>query len=124
PVGAALTWVKGAARLLGGPARAPLLILLGEQDPIALDHPRKLAWVGLQSVILAGLYLCALVGAVTAARQRRWPQLGVLGALIAYFLLVSSGTESFSRFRVPMVPYLAVLGGCGAATVWARVARR
>ncbi|MDQ3974569.1 MAG: glycosyltransferase family 39 protein [Actinomycetota bacterium] len=124
PAGAAVTWVKGAGRMLFGPARAPLLILLGEQDPVALDSPRKVAWVALQWAILAVLYACALAGAVIAVRRRRWAALAVLGALIAYFVLVSSGTEAFSRFRVPMVPYVAALGGCGAASVAARFARR
>jgi len=42
-------------------------------------------------------------------------------AFIAYFVLVS-GPEAYARFRVPLMPFLAILGGLGIeqVVVWIR----
>jgi hypothetical protein len=42
-------------------------------------------------------------------------------AFVAYFVLVS-GPEAYARFRVPVMPFLAMLGGLGIeqVVVWIR----
>jgi hypothetical protein len=38
--------------------------------------------------------------------------------MIFYFIIISAGGETYSRFRVPVVPYFAVLAGVGYAWVF------
>jgi hypothetical protein len=68
------------------------------------------------------LYPAAAVGLLAACRdpdRRRAALIPV--AFIAYFVLVS-GPEAYPRFRVPMMPFLAMLGGLGVeqVVVWIR----
>lgn len=63
---------------------------------------------------LAGLYLFAAAGLVRAGR-RRFPCLGVWClSVFLLLILVAAGPEAYSRFRVPLMPFLAV----GAALLW------
>jgi 4-amino-4-deoxy-L-arabinose transferase-like glycosyltransferase len=70
--------------------------------------PRILA-VG-QLVLLYGL---AIIGLVTGFREpRSRAPLALALALILYFL-VMSGPEAYARFRVPMMPFVALLSALG-----------
>jgi hypothetical protein len=63
---------------------------------------------------LAGLYLFAATGLVRAER-RGFPCLGVWClSVFLLLILVAAGPEAYSRFRVPVMPFLAV----GAALLW------
>lgn len=65
------------------------------------------------SVQLWLMYPAALIGLLAASRdaERRRAALIPL-TLIAYFILVS-GPEAYARFRVPAMPFLAILSGFG-----------
>jgi hypothetical protein len=68
------------------------------------------------------LYPAAAIGLFAAWRdpdRRRAALIPV--AFIAYFVLVS-GPEAYARFRVPVMPFLAMLGGVGIeqVVVWIR----
>jgi CHASE2 domain-containing sensor protein len=50
----------------------------------------------------------------------------ILAFTVLYFLLISAGAEAYSRFRVPVMPMVALLVGGGAAMVvelWTHSAR-
>jgi hypothetical protein len=70
-----------------------------------------LAW---STLLLAAVYVCGLVGAFELARGRRWAALALLALLVAYFVGLAAGAEANSRFRLPAMPFLAVLAGYGA----------
>jgi len=53
--------------------------------------------------------------------QKYWP-LVLLLTLIGYFTFLSAGPEAFSRFRVPIMPYIALLGSYGLVTYLSRKA--
>ena len=96
-------------------------ILMMQSDPTEL--PRVLGLrEGSQAFRAAGaaaslqlwmMYPAAILGLAVAARDgdRRRAALVPL-TLIAYFVLVS-GPEAYSRFRVPVMPFVAILSGFG-----------
>jgi hypothetical protein len=65
------------------------------------------------------LYPAVALGLIVACRdpERRRAAL-IPVAFIAYFVLVS-GPEAYARFRVPVMPFLAMLGGRGMEQVGA-----
>ena len=63
------------------------------------------------------LYSAAAIGLLAAWRdpdRRRAALIPV--AFIAYFRSSSPGPEAYARFRVPVMPFLAMLGGVGASS--------
>jgi 4-amino-4-deoxy-L-arabinose transferase-like glycosyltransferase len=81
--------------------------MFGGESPVrrALDSITRLQ--------LWFVYPAALVGFVAAASNaERRRALLVPATFIAYFVLVS-GPEAYSRFRVPAMPFVAMLGGVG-----------
>ena len=76
------------------------------------------------SVQLWIIYPAAAIGLLAAWRdpdRRRAALIPV--AFIAYFVLVS-GPEAYARFRVPVMPFLAILGGLGIEQVGAWIRER
>jgi hypothetical protein len=68
----------------------------------------------------AALLVSALIGAYALRRE----ELGLLVVLtVAYFILISAGGESESRFRVPVVPQYAILAAAGVDVVRRGAAR-
>jgi 4-amino-4-deoxy-L-arabinose transferase-like glycosyltransferase len=92
--------------------------LLGLHD----GSPARRALDVAASLQLWILYPAAVIGVLWAMRdaERRRAMLIPL-SFIAYFFLVS-GPEAYARFRVPVMPFLAVLGGAGfeQVLVWIR----
>jgi hypothetical protein len=68
--------------------------------------------VGFQLMWLLVCYGLALAGAACGL-LRRTPIVWLSGLMILYFLLVSGGPEAYARFRVPIVPFVAILAGIG-----------
>ena len=69
----------------------------------------------------AALFVFAVIGAIVLRRH----DLGILIILtVAYFLLISAGGESESRFRVPVVPQYAILAAAGIESVRRGAARQ
>ena len=68
----------------------------------------------LWSTSLLGLmYAATVIGVFHLVRERRWTTLVLLLIVIAYFFALSAGPEANSRFRIPIVPFFAVLAGVG-----------
>jgi 4-amino-4-deoxy-L-arabinose transferase-like glycosyltransferase len=138
PVLALRTSAMGLARMVLVPGETDLMQFLG--FPVSETGPaRDLAgmplsqwrvkWLGrfpvhlvfflVGAAYLVVLYGAALVGMVVAVRSRG-PQLRVHALLVMvllYFALVSAGPEAYPRFRVPVIPLIAIYAGAGLAWV-------
>jgi 4-amino-4-deoxy-L-arabinose transferase-like glycosyltransferase len=114
PVGALRAAGKGAARTLLGPGRASLAKLLGEPRGGEAWARGSRLLVAAATAALGVEVLAALLGLIGLARERAWRAVLFALAIPAYLLALSAGPEAYARFRVPMVPFLALLAG-GAA---------
>jgi hypothetical protein len=110
PAGAVISTGKGLAKVVLGPGGegANVLLHLGPR----WHWPRTAVMVLPLVVLLLG----AGYGALTGDRRT----VALLLVTIVYFTLAASGPESNARFRVPVVPFLAILAGMG----WDRRRRR
>lgn len=74
------------------------------------------------ALLLGVLYLGAAIGAIRLFRERQWLTLGLMLIMIGYYVGLSAGAEANSRFRIPAIPYLAILAGVGLAWLlqWSR----
>lgn len=102
--------LTSVARVVIGPGKAALFDLTGTPAT-----PLRIALLGLETLLLIGLYLAALYGTFQLVNARQYGLLALVALIIGYFLLISSGPEAYSRFRVPSVPYIALLAGYGAS---------
>lgn len=113
PVQTARSLFEGSLMILLGPGSAALAILLGRPDlPLAITL-----------LLLAELmlfYAFVLVGIRRLARAGRWQILAPLGLALAWLTLAAAGYGAYSRFRTPMVPYLAMLAGAGVVGITSR----
>jgi hypothetical protein len=117
PVGAFEDWSRGEVKLLLGPARSETSTLLTGRDSDKAGWFRAL--IAVDALVTAALVLGALAGFVGLAVGRiKIPELWLLVVSAAYIVVVSGGHESYSRFRVPVDPILAVLAA--SAVMWLR----
>lgn len=66
------------------------------------------------STLLLGLiYTGAAAGVAAFARDRRWLTLAFLAIVVGYLVAVSTGAQAESRFRIPILPFLAICSGAG-----------
>ncbi|HXQ61910.1 MAG TPA: glycosyltransferase family 39 protein [Acidimicrobiales bacterium] len=98
--------IKGGARLVFGPGNAEL-------GPATGGHLSGLV-DGYALVYLIGCYALVLTGLWSAWRRHRLRYCVFPLIVIVYTIFVSSGSEAYSRFRVPIMPYVALLAGVGA----------
>ena len=132
---------KGAARIFVDPGFSTACTLLDPtntsmecfQGQATMDEPGVLGKVTgrftqmnrlqqgilLWSVLIsAAVYLGAAFGVVLLIRERRWLPALLPVALVGYLVLVSAGAEAYSRFRIPMIPFLSVLAAVGIGGIW------
>jgi hypothetical protein len=64
----------------------------------------------------AAVILLAIVGFIALSRRDR-PLALLLGLTVLYFIGISAGGESESRFRVPVVPQIAIAAGAGLEVI-------
>ncbi|HEX6287613.1 MAG TPA: glycosyltransferase family 39 protein [Herpetosiphonaceae bacterium] len=88
---------------------------LGKLGSMTLVQQLVLLW---STLLLAILYLGAALGTVRLWRERHWLLLALLVLLLAYFIGLSAGGEANSRFRIPIVPFLAILAGAGLTALY------
>ncbi len=68
-------------------------------------------------ILLAATYIGAVTGVVDFIRKRNWLTLAVL-LLPACYLLGITGYSANSRYRVPVMPFFALLAGAGLILLW------
>jgi 4-amino-4-deoxy-L-arabinose transferase-like glycosyltransferase len=110
PVSAVKMWVWGAVLMVAGPGRDELLGLLGISSRTS---GTSIALVGLEFLVLGLILAGAVWGIRVLVRDRKWFGLIFGLAFILYFVIVSSGYGAYSRFRVPVMPFIALLAGYG-----------
>jgi 4-amino-4-deoxy-L-arabinose transferase-like glycosyltransferase len=113
PGGAIATAGKGGARLLFGPGLRNFLQLLGlDTIPGRSSRPAMILLAILVSC-LGIFYLGAGLGFRALLRAKQHTALYILVGFILYFTLVSLGPTAYSRYRVPLMPYLCILAAYG-----------
>ena len=68
-------------------------------------------------VLLIITILGSLVGVIFLAKSKQWFELFIL-LLPVLYLISLSGPSSYSRFRVPLMPFIAILSGVGMLNSW------
>ncbi|MFO0809727.1 MAG: glycosyltransferase family 39 protein [Gemmataceae bacterium] len=68
-----------------------------------------------ESAVLLFLFPAALVGLAVGLRRPEWPGVLLLGLAVVYFAALS-GPEAYARFRVPLMPILAILASVGLSS--------
>lgn len=119
PRGLVISSARGFAHVVLAPG-------LGVVDATSPDLPRPVRTLlalyagGIAVAVILG----ALAGALLLLRRGRWRvALGVI-AVAFYLIVVSSGPEGESRFRVPILPLLAVLAGPALVALGGDLSRR
>lgn len=119
PAATAKMIAEGVVRFWAAPGNADLMLLLGvvelghqgrtpERGPAWLQ---ALGWAALVGAQLAHLAILAFAacGIHAFLREKKWLELLFTVGLLALFTLLSAGPGAYARFRVPVVPLLAVL---------------
>lgn len=139
PVLVSKVMLYGATKILAGTGQADLRHFFGgvpyEARPsgasgLSLEEARErltrsswsLALVAYVVLHLALVYAGAARGVLLATRGSRswWPAHVLLGGIAIYLVVVAAGPEAYARFRVPVMPFLAVFAGIG----WSSSTRR
>jgi len=68
-----------------------------------------------QLLLLGLLWLAFARGTLRLWKQKEWLTVFLALGMIAYFCLVAAGPETNARFRIPLLPFLAVVAGFGIA---------
>jgi hypothetical protein len=125
PTGIVRLYTLGLPRLFVSPNRTYFFNLIGaghaawslrdvdgeidEDDSISIsEYPYLIASSGYQLVLL----LLTAVGCFRAIRERRWDFFSLV-VLLGYLTVFSCGLETHARFRVPLIPGMAVLAAYG-----------
>ena len=74
-------------------------------------------WLKFQFYYLAVLWFGVAVGAGELLRRGRRAELALFAVTVLYFAAVHAGAAAFARYRVPLVPLLALLAGPGLAVL-------
>ena len=109
PAGYAKEIIKGGGRLAFGTGSTELV-------PATAGHATALV-DAYGALYLFVLYVLVAVGLWAAWRQHRWRSCLIPLIVITYLALVSAGLDAYSRFRVPIMPFLTLLAGFGAVKV-------
>ena len=107
------------------------LVSMMQSDPLELRRVLdvRVGTAAFRAVSLASsvqlwvMYPTAILGLLTTTRDPERRQAAFVPlTFIAYFILVA-GPEAYSRFRVPMMPFVAMLSGVGIVELVARIRR-
>jgi 4-amino-4-deoxy-L-arabinose transferase-like glycosyltransferase len=111
PKGAVLSTIEGFGRVLFGPGRAELLRLV--RGYISPRNTADDALLFTEAGLLFATLALALVGIIALIRARNWLPLACTLVFAVYGILLASGAEGDARFRMPTMPFIAVLAGIG-----------
>ena len=106
---------EGVARLTLGTGLTALSGLRGDPDPERVVGPLEHLLQALFALLLGVSYLAATLGVVWLIRKREFASLATVVVFLLYFVLISAGPEANTRFRIPAMPFIAILGGVGLA---------
>jgi hypothetical protein len=120
PWGAVKMMSDGVLRMLAGTGLTALSNLVGDPDPEGVAKPWKKAVQALQLLVLGLVYLAVARGVILLAARRELFAIALPLAVIVYLALFSAGPEANTRFRLPAVPFLAILAGHGLSQSFAR----
>lgn len=109
PRGAATVLVSTTVKTALAPGTDLLVSHLPEGMRRAAHGPAR----AMGAVFLAALYVLAAGGAVCLVRRRQWGDLAITAGMIVLYVACSAGPWMDIRFRVPIVPVIAVLAGLG-----------
>ncbi len=103
------------------PSEESLIYAIGGSGTAALLKERPQLWLALVTtgLVLFLSYGLGALGAWTLWRRRLVPQAAVLIPPIAFMLALAGGGWSYYRFRLPLMPLLAILG----AVSWERAGK-
>lgn len=138
------TELYGLLKVLAGPGRSDLLHYFAgtpyEDTPdgaiglstaslrqrFATGRPVSLIPLVYATVYLAMFYPCVLLGVREVMRHERhlWAPHAFVWWLIAYLVVLAAGPEAYARFRVPVMPLLALYAGRGISIVFALLRQR
>ena len=121
PLGYTISALKGAGRTLLGPGGADI-----ESRTRHLPGGRWL-FGGLWALSGASALACSMmtfVGLAWLAHRRDWELFALLALPIAYLLIVGSGLESYSRFRLPMLPSMTAAAAIAVIALYDRARAR
>jgi hypothetical protein len=115
PVTTLKTLFKSVLLMMGGPGRAELLHLLGDPTPTQISGPAQIVFITVEMIVYIAILVGALAGCYFLFRARKYMALVVPLIIILYFMLASLATTPHSRYRVPIMPFIAVLAGAAYA---------
>jgi len=72
-----------------------------------------LVMVLVQMITLAIVWLLAVAGMIAAFKNKNYLSFALLLLTILYFAVITGGPEAYARFRVPIMPFLALISGIG-----------
>jgi 4-amino-4-deoxy-L-arabinose transferase-like glycosyltransferase len=94
--------------------------LAGDRDPVGVRKPGKRALQALELLALGVVYLAVARGMLLLVARRELFAIALPLGVIVYLALLSAGPEANARFRVPAVPFLAILAGHGLSSWFVR----
>lgn len=123
--------IKGAARIMLDPGYSLVCTILDRNDSsfecfpgfATMDeagaakrslnrfmgmNPLQKAVLVWSAVLLTLMCVAGAAGLLRLLRRRQWPAFLLLATVIAYFVVLAAGAEATSRFRVPIIPFLAL----------------
>jgi hypothetical protein len=106
----------GFARQILAPGRDNLVRYLGTGDSLPL--------VGVLSVWSVGLWAFAAIGAVAGLRSAHRLFWAFVVGTVGYVIVISAGAAAEARFRIPIIPLLALLAALGLQHTVRLVRRR
>jgi hypothetical protein len=110
PIGTVMQAGRALVMILFGGGANMMARVIGIGEPAA----RMIAFA-----YTVPLFVLSLIGIAYWRRIDRGIALMIVLS-IGYMLLMSLGTEAYSRFRVPILPLYAMLAGGGADALWSR----
>jgi len=117
PLGTVKMTLRGFSLMVTGTGLSALSNLVAGPDLGTIPKP----WVFVLQTVATAVILIACLsvarGAVRLAAEGNHAALMLTLGVIAYLVLLSAGPEAGSRFRLPAMPFLAILAGHGMPRV-------
>ena len=124
PAGTFKIATKGLVRLFGGTATYRTLRLAGYDAKSGNHRWIRTGYIAVALGLLGFCYLGATAGLFSLLRHRRYGVCYTLLVFVAYFTAVAMGPTATTRYRIPMMPFVAILTGTGILAVYQHKIRR